>query len=96
VRALDPGVPTAYLVHFHRDADRAEAAIRTCVAHGHAALHPWDPSVDAALVERAHSAGIAVNAWTVDDPARIRALAAMGVDGIVTNVPDVALRALGR
>jgi glycerophosphoryl diester phosphodiesterase len=32
----------------------------------------------------------------VDDPDRIRELAEMGVDGIVTNVPDVAAAALGR
>jgi glycerophosphoryl diester phosphodiesterase len=28
--------------------------------------------------------------WTVDDPGRIAELATLGVDGIVTNVPDVA------
>ena len=44
----------------------------------------------------AHDAGLAVNTWTVDDPDRIRELADLGVDGIVTNVPDVALVALGR
>jgi glycerophosphoryl diester phosphodiesterase len=95
VRSLDDGVPTAYLVHL-TDPALVAAAVRTCVEHGHAAVHPWDPSVDEALVALAHDAGIAVNTWTVDDPSRIRALAAMGVDGIVTNVPDVALRALGR
>jgi glycerophosphoryl diester phosphodiesterase len=39
---------------------------------------------------------VAVNTWTCDDPDRIRWLAEVGVDGIVTNVPDVALTALGR
>jgi glycerophosphoryl diester phosphodiesterase len=34
--------------------------------------------------------------WTVDAPDRIRELADLGVDGIVTNMPDVAARALGR
>ena len=44
----------------------------------------------------AHAAGLAVNTWTVDDPARIRGWPTLGVDGIITNVPDVALAALGR
>ena len=35
-----------------------------------------------------------VDVWTVDDPAEIQALAAAGVDAIITNVPDVALAAL--
>jgi hypothetical protein len=39
----------------------------------------------------AHAAGLAVNTWTCDDPDRIGALLRWGVDGICTNVPDVAL-----
>jgi glycerophosphoryl diester phosphodiesterase len=37
-----------------------------------------------------------VNVWTVNDDDEIRRLAAAGVDGIVTDVPDVARRALER
>ena len=51
-------------------------------------------TVDQALVDMAHDAEIQVMTWTVDDPDLIVALAGMGVDGIVTNVPDVALDAL--
>ena len=36
-----------------------------------------------------------VNAWTVDDPEVMARLAGWGIDGIVTNVPDVALEVLG-
>ena len=32
--------------------------------------------------------------WTVDDPDDARALAAAGVDIIITNVPDVVIAAL--
>jgi glycerophosphoryl diester phosphodiesterase len=32
--------------------------------------------------------------WTVDDPDDARALAASGVDIIITNVPDVILAAI--
>jgi glycerophosphoryl diester phosphodiesterase len=48
------------------------------------------------LVERAHAAGLAVNTWTCDEPDRIRWLADLGVDAVITNTPDVALEALGR
>ena len=43
-----------------------------------ARCNPWDPFVDAALVAAAHDAGLAVNAWTVDDPDRIAELAGLG------------------
>ena len=43
-----------------------------------------------------HEAGIGVNVWTVDKNEDIRALAALGVDAIFTNLPDRARRALER
>jgi glycerophosphoryl diester phosphodiesterase len=52
--------------------------------------------LDAALIGDAHEAGLAVRAWTVDDPAAMRRLLALGVDAIVTNAPDVALAAVRR
>ncbi len=45
--------------------------------------------MDQALVDGAHARGFRVYAWTVDDPARARALTALGVDGLCTNRPDV-------
>jgi len=90
-RCLAPQIPTAYLV---LDPRSPLDAVTVCVDGGHAALHPWDPCVDRGLVDAAHEAGVAVNVWTVDDPDRIRELAAWGVDGIVTNVPGLARRAL--
>jgi glycerophosphoryl diester phosphodiesterase len=36
-----------------------------------------------------------INVWTVDDEAEMRRLDAAGVDGIVTDVPDIARRVLG-
>jgi glycerophosphoryl diester phosphodiesterase len=50
--------------------------------------------VDEVLVARSHAAGLVVNSWTVDDADRIRALGAIGVDAVITNVPDVARSAL--
>jgi glycerophosphoryl diester phosphodiesterase len=35
-----------------------------------------------------------VNTWTVDDPARLRALRDAGIDGLICNDPGAARRAL--
>ena len=86
VRALDPGIRTAFL-HIVLDKTWAELAAEVAAA-GHTALHPWDGIVDAELVDAAKGAGLEVNVWTVDDPERMAQLIALGVDGICTNVPD--------
>ena len=38
------------------------------------------------LVQRLHARGIAINCWTVDDPARAAELTALGVDYITSNI----------
>ena len=48
----------------------------------------------AAAVAAAHRAGAPVLAWTANDPERVRALAALGVDGIVSDDPRGALATL--
>ncbi len=51
---------------------------------------PWLPII----VPRVRAAGYQVNVWTVDDPAMLRRLAALGVDGLITNQPAAARAAL--
>ncbi len=48
------------------------------------------------IIERCHENGIRVNLWTVDTPQEAVALAEMDVDSLITNRPDLILRALGR
>ncbi|WP_433869277.1 glycerophosphodiester phosphodiesterase family protein [Saccharopolyspora sp. CA-218241] len=45
--------------------------------------------VDRRFVRQAHRWGIEVHAWTVDHEPRMRALLDLGVDGLVTDRPDV-------
>ncbi len=52
--------------------------------------------VDAKVVGYFHAHGMQVHVWTVDDEQEMRDLLAIGVDGIVTDRPDVLKRVLGR
>jgi glycerophosphoryl diester phosphodiesterase len=48
------------------------------------------------LVRSAHARNVQLHAWTVNDEAVMRQLIANGVDGILTDRPDLLLRVLGR
>jgi glycerophosphoryl diester phosphodiesterase len=49
----------------------------------------YEPYVTAEMVTDAHAAGIEVIPWTVDDRATMDYLMDLGVDGIITNRPDL-------
>ena len=90
MRRIAPSSRTALLC-----TELGEAQIAHAVAVGHEAVHPWVGSLTVEAVRSAHVAGLAVNGWTCDEPDRIAELVAWGVDGICTNVPDVALAVRG-
>jgi glycerophosphoryl diester phosphodiesterase len=48
----------------------------------------------APFLRRAHSHGTEVFVWTVNDPINVAVLSGKGVDGIITDVPEVAARAI--
>jgi len=47
------------------------------------------PIVTSRSIEIAHAAGKQVHVWTVNEPAAMRRLLAMGVDGIITDRADL-------
>lgn len=94
VRAFDSRVPTAWLTMGLPTA----SAMPIAAERGHEWLNPdretmRGAAADATMREAAHL-GRRIDVWTVDDPDEMRALAAAGVDAIITNVPDVALSVL--
>ncbi|MFC5835562.1 glycerophosphodiester phosphodiesterase [Nonomuraea insulae] len=52
-------------------------------------VNPPYTTLTAAYVQRAHSLGMNVFAWTVDDPDAMLRMLTYRVDGIITNKPDV-------
>ena len=90
VRDRAPDVPSAFLSF---GLDPLEA-LDTAREHGHDALHPdvWtllqgDPRE---VAERAHGDGMRVNVWTVNEPDQLLRLRDAGIDGVVTDLPDLA------
>lgn len=97
--AADPAVRRGYLMgtRSYRPVIRARElwpffALR---AVGATAWHPtWELPMIERIIPIVRRAGYAVHVWTVDDPAVMRRLAAVGASGIITNRPDVASAAL--
>jgi glycerophosphoryl diester phosphodiesterase len=88
-RSLAPALATGWLT---ADQSVVEAASRAH-AHGHTAVNPDRKSALAASsaeIAAVHEQGVRVNVWTVDDPADMVQLAELGVDALITNVPDLA------
>ncbi len=83
VQRVNPELATAYLFH-----GLQRLPLRRgwpAYALGACALHPHAGRVTARRLSRWRALGLAVNAWTIDDEAEAIRLAALGVDGLITN-----------
>lgn len=96
LRALDPEVAIYYPMQaatcFAFAVLDGNDPMVACPRH-YDALNLPEGGSTAEVIAAAHANGIAVYTWTIDDQARMEALFALGVDGIITDRPDV-LRAV--
>jgi glycerophosphoryl diester phosphodiesterase len=53
------------------------------------------PIASARFVRAAHRAGLPVHVWTINDAATMRAVIALGVDGVMTDRPLLLREVLG-
>ncbi len=85
LRLLDPDLPTALLYEKWKS-----LLIRPLNHRARSAMHPeFVDMFRREAVERIHRSGQKVNVWTVNEPEDVRRLAALGVDAIITNKPDL-------
>ena len=91
LQALAPHVPRAILVHRTRY-HLLHAA--TAVPLAATAVHLERTLTRPELVRSLKARGLVVNVWTINDPGEARDLAALGVDGVITDVPGEMRAAL--
>ena len=58
-------------------------------------IAPFCATTDAALVRTAHRHGLAIWPWTVNEECEMQRLIDLGVDGLITDVPDRACALVG-
>ncbi len=92
LRWFDPKVQLG-LLYFEPLSPWLRQAWHSSILHPEA-LHPWYKLVDATLVADARQRGCSINTWTVNDVAAAKDLASLGVDVIMSDVPDVLIKEL--
>ena len=88
VRALDPRIPTGWLIGSH-DSDASPVQLCQQLGRlGSSLLNVNHQLITAEFAYEVHRRGIALWCWTVDDIARMHEMKALGVQGITSNYPE--------
>lgn len=92
ITRMEPLLPTVWLIGDMpwEEAARREMLTEAVRIRASAIGLPFTRA-NPAILRMARERGLTVFVWTVDDPADMRYLSRIGVDGIITNRPDVLL-----
>jgi glycerophosphoryl diester phosphodiesterase len=92
-RQLMPSIPLGYLqqIGYEPPGYGTDAAILRDECE---AWHPPHLMADESYIQQAHAQDCKVNVWTVNDPQKAKDLRDLGVDALITDYPDVILKAL--
>lgn len=90
IKKIDANITTALLVGNINGFDKNIAAL----GFPPAIYSPEYHLVNKKLVAKCHALNIKVIPWTVNDEKTMRKMKALGVDGLITDYPDKALKAL--
>ncbi|NLV35097.1 MAG: glycerophosphodiester phosphodiesterase [Clostridiaceae bacterium] len=87
IRKIDPEIKTAplYMAGIYEPWKYARSM-------GAIAIHPLFYNIVPEVLKGCKLNNIMVNPFTVDQPEQIKAMVEAGVDGIITNVPDIAIK----
>ncbi len=98
LRRLRPDLPRGFLTEPRTEADRATwwgrdlpgSVPEAVAAEGGGTWAPFHATLTEALVREAHGLGLRVLPWTVNEVADMERLVGWGVDGVITDRPDLA------
>ena len=90
VRRLNPNIRLSALT------ERGRFDPLSYAGQGAAIWSPQASTLTPALIQATHKAGLAVIPWTVNDPDDMQRLIDLGVDGLITDRPDLLLALLAQ
>jgi glycerophosphoryl diester phosphodiesterase len=97
VRAIDATISTVLLLNRARmEREGVAVAVQEAKDVGASHLGIDHRAIDRAVVAAARAARLVLAAWTVNSEPDMRRIVALGVDVLITDRPDIALRVTGR
>jgi len=91
IREMNPDIRIGALVKDIESKKAIDKVIEDCNPD---AINPRFLLVNKSIVDYAHEKGLAVNPYTINDPITMKRLIRAGVDGIITNYPEMLLEIL--